>query len=251
MTIRSAVRRWLERQGLYIRRVSQLPYGMDWMLDAKRLLPPQTAPQIMFDVGAHKGQTARKLHAEFPLATIHSFEPVPSTFEILVKELAPLPNVHAHNLAMNDRPGVAQIHAVAGASTNSLAGERFARDPAASLVEITCTTVDDFCAKSNVATITILKTDTEGLDAAVLNGAKRMLGSNSIQIVCCETTFNDADPEVSHFSEVTALLARYGLVPVTIYPHAASGFGVLGKFFDTLFVRQSLLPGWKPVENRP
>ncbi len=250
MTMKSAVRGWLERRGLYLRRVSQLPYGMDWMLDAKRLLPPQEATQVLFDVGAHKGQTARKLRAEFPVATIHSFEPIPSTFEVLARELAPMSGVHAHNLALDDSPGVKRIHAVPEASTNSLAGNRFEHDPAARLVEVACTTLDDFCARSNIASITILKTDTEGLDASVLNGAKRMLGSNSILIVCCETTFNDADPEVSHFSEITALLARFGLVPVTIYPHAAAGFGVLGKFFDTLFVKQSLLPGWTGVTNQ-
>lgn len=243
MSLRSAVRAWLESQGLYVRRTSQLPYGVDWMLDARRILP-QLGVTTIFDIGAHKGQTATRLRTIFPAAQIHSFEPIPSTFAVLSEALSSITGAHAHNLAMADESGRRQIHAVAGASTNSLASRRMEGDPNATKVEITCTTVDDFCQLHAIDQISVIKTDTEGLDVSVLRGAKRMLSGGSIQAICCETTFNRRDPEVSNFHQVEALLADHGIVPITIYPHAAAGFGVLGKFFDTLFVRDSLLPGW-------
>lgn len=243
MNLRSAVRTWLERHGLYVKRTSQLPLGIDWMLDAKRLLPQLGATTIL-DIGAHQGQTATRLRAMFPTAQIHSFEPIPSTFATLSATLSGIPGVHAHNLAMADEAGRRQIHAVAGASTNSLASRRMEGDPNATKVEITCTTVDDFCQLHAIDQISAIKTDTEGLDVSVLRGATRMLRSGSIQAICCETSFNRRDPEVSNFHQVESLLADHGLVPITIYPHAAAGFGVLGKFFDTLFVRHSLLTGW-------
>jgi hypothetical protein len=145
---------------------------------------------------------------------------------------------------MNESVGKKTVFAVDGASTNTLADDRFKYDAAARRVDVVFTTLDRFCADHAIDRIGILKTDTEGLDVSVLRGATRMLESGAIEAVCCETTFNPEDPEVSYYAEVADMLAGYGLSAVTLYPHAAVGFGVLGKFSDVLFVKRCYLPGW-------
>jgi hypothetical protein len=51
------------------------------------------------------------------------------------------------------------------------------------------TTLDAFCNRERIASIDILKTDTEGYDARVLSGARRMLSEKRIHCVVSEVGF--------------------------------------------------------------
>jgi hypothetical protein len=51
---------------------------------------------VMFDVGAHVGETAIALALEFPEAAIHAFEPVGAIFQRLQKNCRRYPNVICH-----------------------------------------------------------------------------------------------------------------------------------------------------------
>ena len=60
-----------------------IPRGCDLIADLKNKTK-KFDPQIIFDVGAHHGETALLFAHSFPSASIYSFEPVTSNFKELV-----------------------------------------------------------------------------------------------------------------------------------------------------------------------
>src|SRR5438105_7739735 len=68
-----------------VRIYSARPHGRDDCHDLQRAGVPI---RMIFDVGAHVGESARKFHHAFPEATIHSFEPVSRAFAQLRQNVA-------------------------------------------------------------------------------------------------------------------------------------------------------------------
>ncbi len=241
MHIRSRCRRWLERRGLYARRVSQLPLGVDWMRDVKRLLGRD--PVLAVDIGANVGQTALRMHELYAATIIHSFEPIPGTFDLLQRNVAAFDRIRPHPLAMDQTPGRKTVLAVDGSTVNSLDGKRHTDEPAAHEVEITCETLDRFCDAHDIAEIDVLKSDTEGFDLQVIRGARQVLADGRVRLIVAEVTFDPENDGCTNFLDFAAELSRHQYFPVTLYPHEALNYGVLGEFSDGLFAHRSLLPG--------
>jgi FkbM family methyltransferase len=74
---------------------------------------------------------------------------------------------------------------------------------------IQVTTLDAFCIRERIASIDILKTDTEGYDAHVLRGASRMLSEKRIPCIVSEVGFV-GDRHHTPFEEVYSLLVANG-----------------------------------------
>ncbi len=69
-----------------------------------RMLLPLLDIDLVIDVGANEGQFARMLRQELGYAgTIHSFEPLPDTFELLKSAAASDDEWFVHNFALGDR----------------------------------------------------------------------------------------------------------------------------------------------------
>lgn len=69
----------------------------------------------IFDVGANVGLTAQEFGQSFSYAIIHTFEPVPATYDLLTANLASRPNVHCNRPALGRTFGEVKM-AVAGVS---------------------------------------------------------------------------------------------------------------------------------------
>ena len=57
---------------------------------------------MIFDVGAHKGQTSSHFCKLFPHSFIHAFEPSPSLFAEAKKNLSKRKNIRCHNFALGE-----------------------------------------------------------------------------------------------------------------------------------------------------
>ena len=67
MKIRTLLRRYLEAQGYYLQQRNALPYGVDYMLDIKRLCAAwELSVKSFFDVGAHWGETSKSGPDDIP-----------------------------------------------------------------------------------------------------------------------------------------------------------------------------------------
>ena len=160
-----------------------LPHGLDTHVDIDRRLT-KTPIRLIFDVGANKGQSAQLLRDWYPEATIHCFEPVTSTFQLLRGTVNGWPNLHLHQCALGAEHARASVvrHDYDEQSqvvTGGLDGE---------LVEVD--TVDGVCRRLGVERIDYLKIDTEGHDLQVLKGAAGLLGRGQVALVEVEAGMN-------------------------------------------------------------
>lgn len=84
----------------------RVPRGCLLEIDLVRLFEIQHRQlRVIFDVGANVGQTAKQFSRFFPVASIHSFEPVAGTFDALRTNVQRLKNVTPHKLAIGAKEG--------------------------------------------------------------------------------------------------------------------------------------------------
>lgn len=132
---------------------------------------------LVIDAGANTGQFGREIRDYGYKGNIESFEPLRSAFEVLMENTRNDPSWQAHNLALGDRNGRADINISANSYSSSLLDMLPAHLNAApesryigsETVEIR--TLDSIFASLNGYNEIFLKIDTQGYEQHVLNGA--------------------------------------------------------------------------------
>jgi len=66
-------------------------------------------PKVIFDVGAHLGQTTLHFRKVFPSAHIHSFEPFPENFRRLELKTKKKNRIHINQTALGSATGFASM----------------------------------------------------------------------------------------------------------------------------------------------
>lgn len=136
---------------------------------------------VIFDIGANIGQSCAYFRQNFPDSKIFSFEPIPSTFEKLLRFVEKLPKnekIHCYDLGMGFAEGSFEIFLKENSVLNSLSNNlplQTTEPP----VEIKITTLDKFLKSQNLNKVDILKIDVEGYEIEVLKGAEELLNSHS------------------------------------------------------------------------
>jgi FkbM family methyltransferase len=219
--------------------------GMDLELDLARLtanFPLRT----IFDVGGNFGQTALRFVSAFPGSTIYSFEPVPTSFERLVKSVKAYPRVKPVNVAIGDVEGKVAMNVTPAAGCNSIKQVLNATESICVNVE----TIDGFCIKNSILEIDLLKIDVEGYELQVLKGAQRLLDDGKIRFVFAECVFspNSETPHTSFF-DLHQTLDQAGYCFVNCY---AQAFDLrLGcALTNVLYALRSKLPSRVPGRVR-
>ena len=125
-------------------------------------------PAVILDIGANFGYYGIVLARAYPSVVVHSFEPNPSTFARLRKniELNSLTNVIPHRQALSSQYGWAGVVEQAGNS-----GAAFLSNGN----DVETVTLDGFCDANQIRTVSFLKIDIEGYEPRFLAGAKRSL----------------------------------------------------------------------------
>jgi FkbM family methyltransferase len=156
----------------------------------------------VFDVGSNVGDLAvifsRSVGAG---GKVHCFEPGETAFAKLSATVAGLEhqNVTLNHKAVGESVGKIQFHVYPEThhSWNSRAARPLADygiDLAAPrVVEVDCTTVDDYCTAAGITNIDLLKVDVEGAELQVFQGCRKMLQERRIRCITFEfgqTTFD-------------------------------------------------------------
>ncbi len=193
MTLREWLNAVIRRAGYVLERFEP---QRDALLHQKTLLGGRT-DAVIFDVGAHTGQSVKRYRHIMPHARIYSFEPFAPSFEKLRDRYAGDPRVTPRQVALGARDGRAELHVNAFTQTNSLL-------PAATDVgqwspdhyyktverrEVDITTVDQLMREYDIAVLDILKMDTQGTEIDVLRGAVDALAAGRIRLVYSEVEF--------------------------------------------------------------
>lgn len=236
--IREPARRLIQRFGYEIHRRDPLPIGRCPFRDVGTIFTDENEI-VTFDVGANAGQTTEKLlDVHRPRIFVHAFEPGPSTFAVLKRNVGDRDRVTLCQCALGRESGQIELHEYELSTLNSVLrpGEDLPNRPVTS-TSVEVKTVDGYCREHDIARIHLLKIDTQGFDLEVLRGAGDMLDQSRIDAVLVEVNYvrlydNQASP-----GEIMDFLIGYGMRPVCFYPvHLHQG---QGGWNDVLFVHQS------------
>jgi FkbM family methyltransferase len=172
------------------------------------LLKYPIGPGAIIDVGANLGLVSIVLARRFPERTVHSFEPGPSTFKALkaniklnsCANILPLQSAVAeHN---DEIPFDANPLGRGTASIASHNGQFVTRVP--------CTTLDTYAERLAAETIAFLKVDVEGFEAAVFQGARRILSEHRAAIIYYEVCPANSEKSGSPPELPTQILQEHG-----------------------------------------
>lgn len=137
----------------------------------------------VIDVGANRGQYGRRLRDAGYEGPLLSFEPVPEAFAELAATSQHDPSWEARNLAVADEPGTLSMNVAASSSVSSFltptadytaiySGMNVQRQEQVSVVALDTTEIP--------FQRPFLKTDTQGFDLRVLEGARQLLSDRVV-----------------------------------------------------------------------
>jgi FkbM family methyltransferase len=216
MSLRGKVRRVAERlTGTHIYRV--VPRGIDFASDMGSALPMYRA-NIVFDVGANVGQSAKTFLDKFPSAHIYCFEPVTDTYRLLQDSLQNNERVDCYQLAFGSSKETGQMVLQGSSDMFWMLGQSSeipSKDARTESVNVD--TLEDFCRTNKVDRISYLKIDTEGGDLEVLRGAVAMLAEQRIDIIQVEAGMNPTNSRHVPFETIKEFLESYRYYLFGIY----------------------------------
>lgn len=153
--------------------------GEYWLLDA--IVQRASGDSLtLLDVGANVGDWTERalscLARHGRSGAVHAIEPAPGAHAHLEQRFAGEPRVHVQRVALADRCGTESLYVVGElAGTNSLVDQQMG-----SPVPVAVTRVDDYLKAHAIPHVTFIKSDTEGLDLAVLRGGLEALSHGRV-----------------------------------------------------------------------
>jgi FkbM family methyltransferase len=196
----------------------------------------------IFDIGANRGDTAKKYASLFNKAKIYAFEPFPDTYSKLLTNTKEIKQIIPNTLAIADFRGDAILYSNHNEDTNSLlpsikmglSSDQQVRNKGS--LTIPTDTIDNFCKENNIDQIAILKLDIQGSELAALKGAVRMLEKKKIKVIYTETYFRQQYKDQPLFHDIASFLFGYGYAIQDIYS-PIYGNGKLA-WSDAIFVSE-------------
>jgi FkbM family methyltransferase len=141
------------------------------------LLEPLPTP-IILDIGANIGVHSLSWAAAKPNATIFAFEPSPSVYPLLQKNVqsnALLQTIKVFQTALSNESGKATFYQCEDSAYSSLKNTK--RKAVVENFTVNMTTVDDFVQSQGIDHIDLIKIDVEGFEYEVIQGARNTLQS--------------------------------------------------------------------------
>lgn len=144
-----------------------------------------TPGNVVLDVGANTGLFSLLAARRPPVVKVYAIEPVPRVFAALEANVARnrLSNVFCHQLAFSDTEGTVTMY-VPEEEIPVMASLRPNWRPDAREICVPAQTVDQFVTSHSMASIDVIKIDTEGTENAVLAGAEKTLVTHQPFVIC-------------------------------------------------------------------
>lgn len=147
---------------------------------------------VFFDVGACEGESSIRYARLFPKATIYCFEPLPSNFELIQKNLTQYKTnaVFPFQLCLSDSVGETSFHVSSGKPEDITDEDWDYGNKSSSLlppaktkevhqwlkfedtISVQTSTLKQFCKEKNISHIDFIHMDVQGAELMVLNGAQ-------------------------------------------------------------------------------
>ena len=212
---------------------------------------------VIFDIGAHHGESVEFLKRLFPKSTIHSFEPDPESFDVLSSKA--IDGVSYYNQALSDSEGTAIFFRNKISHTNSLFKVNLSsRDSIGitnatdnddkqylsgfnSEVQVVTTTLDTFIKEYSVEGVDLLKIDVQGAECRVLTGGENVL--KKTKVIVLEISFFDYYEHQTSFLDVELLLSPLGFKLYSISEISNNPMNGRTDWAEVIYVNQNLVTG--------
>jgi FkbM family methyltransferase len=213
------------------------------------------AELMIFDVGAHYGESVSEFITLFPRSRVFAFEPDEKNWSRLQRRFANKPSIDVYHLAVGQKDGRAVLHRNNYDATHSLLrfnaveinrwadANDFSEDRAEEVDELT---LDTFCARHGIANIDILKLDIQGGELMALQGVKDKLANQAVGGIFCEVEFRELYEGQPLFWDITAFLMSHSYHFLNIVSPKISEMGVL-SWADAIYVNDHL---WQDIGSK-
>ncbi|TDB61794.1 FkbM family methyltransferase [Arundinibacter roseus] len=217
-------------------KISRKP-GLSIGQDLIQLLEPISAPKLIFDVGAHKGESHLIYRKVFPQSTIYSFEPDPETFKVLRANTANLPAAILENAGV----GAAEERLPFYINKEDSMGNSFLKvsgQDSQPFVEVPVHSLDSYTKERTIQLIDFLKIDTQGFDLEVLKGAENLLKNGQIKVIQFEAMLEPYYHQMPTVGAHLDFLLERGYKMVGMYNCHRQQAGI--DWADFLFIHPSV-----------
>ncbi len=171
-------------------------------------------PRTILDGGANIGQFARAAVANYPEASIHSFEALPEIATKLQSNLRKFPEVNIIASALGNHEGTLRFRRNAYAQASSALPvhknkqESFPDVLEREITEVSVNRLENLIDSKDLVAPVLLKLDLQGYELEALKGSTELLPH--IQYVLVETAFKQMYVGEPLFEDILIFLLEYG-----------------------------------------
>jgi FkbM family methyltransferase len=212
---------------------------------------------VIFDIGAHHGESVEYLKELFPKSKIQSFEPDPESFNILSSKA--IDGVSYHNQALSDSEGTATFFRNKISHTNSLFKVNLNSTDSIGITnaivnddeqylsgfnsefQVITTTLDTFIMAHSIEIIDLLKIDVQGAECSVLSGGEKLL--KKTKVIVLEISFFDYYEHQTSFLDVELLLSPLGFKLYSISEISNNPMNGRTDWAELVYVNKELITG--------
>ena len=193
---------------------------------------------VIFDIGAHTGETIKRFRKLYKDCIIHSFEPQISSYKRL-KSLEDC-NTRINNFALGKKIEKKKFFIHNNDSTSSF--YKFSKknylEKNNKIQKAQVRTLDEYVKKNNINFIDIIKIDVQGHESEVLKGAINTL-KNKVKIIELEIIFIDYYEKKSAFYEIEKILTPLKFDLYTISSPVINETDEKLKWLDAIYIKNS------------
>ena len=180
-----------------------------------------TKPIVVFDIGAHHGESIKLFLKKLRIKKIYSFEASPNNFKVLKKKISKnyLKKVDIYNFGIGDKISKSYINQAVESSSSTMnelnKNSKYLKRKLQVLniknnenfyhkIPIQILTLDSFIEEHDIQNIDLLKIDTEGYEFNVLRGVSKY--SERIKLIYFEHHYDDMIIKNYKFSDIHKIL---------------------------------------------
>ncbi len=186
-------------------------------------------PIVVFDIGAHHGETVKLFVKKLKIKKIYSFEASPKNYEILKNNSKKYPSekLEIFNFGIGNEILAGYINQTSESSSSTINelnnnSKYFKRklkilnvknkESFSKKIPIKLITLDNFIEKNRIENIDLLKIDTEGFELKVIKGLER--NHHMVQYIYFEHHYDDMIKKNYTFKDINAILKKFGFKKV-------------------------------------
>lgn len=188
------------------------------------VLKKKESDLLIFDVGANDGGSIIRFKKIFPNSIVHSFEPNPKLVDFIKKEFNH-DDVIINQIAFSKETAKRKFYYYESHRISSFYPmvenskykiQRFKNSEETNVSYVETDTIDNYCESNQIDKINILKIDTQGSEAEVLQGSTKLLKNQSVDIIELEYIIGIAHKNANSLFDIELSLKDYGYKLIAI-----------------------------------